>query len=126
MRVLLAVAKADFGPRAEHARAQAQLRVGDKAEVVSAMSINWEQIKNLEGSWEGTYRWAAKNFDAVVLLETLEGGLGRGTYEIGQEFLVRGKPCGVLRGDKIERIARMTPNGAGSDWKLDFARVDVV
>lgn len=117
MRILVVAAKVDSAsPRFADAVAVVRTRVGDRADVVSPSSETWERVRAAEGGWKGLPRWAVREFDALVVLETERGGLGRGTFDVAVAFLTAAKPVAVVRGGQLLRVHGVGPTGEG-DWK---------
>ena len=124
MKVLLASAKRDFGEPLDAALCEVKKRIGEKADVIGSDEPNWNDIRQVEGGWDAAYRWAARSFDAIVLLETADGGLGRGQFELAQGFARLGKSVGVLRGDRIHRVSNVRESG-DDNWKSYYGVVEV-
>jgi len=124
MKVLLASAKRDFGEPLDAALCEVKKRIGEKADVIGSDEPNWNDIRTVEGGWDKAYAWAARNFDAIVLLETKDGGLGRGQFELAQGFMRLRKSVGVLRGDRICKVANVRESG-DNNWKSYYGVVEV-
>lgn len=124
MRVLVASSKQDFGEPLDNATMQVREKIGMKADVVPSDRVDWDTIKANEGGWDQAYAWASRSFDAIVLLETQDGGLGRGQFELAQLFLSAKKSTGVLRGDRIHRVLSVRPSG-DNNWKSYYGVVEV-
>lgn len=118
MRVLIAAAKVDFGPKLDRSAAILRAKVAPDVEVVPADQIPWDKVGETEGSFPAAYKWSARWHDACVLVETDVGALGRGTFDIAREFLMLGKRVVVLRGDVLLPVAstRRTGTGMKQDW----------
>ena len=122
MKLLVAAAKADFGPRLDEAMAELRPLLKPGLTPVSTADLPWTRVLQAEGSFDGAYRWAARNYAACCLVETAAGALGRGTFQIAQEFLRLGKRMVVLRSGKLHRVVDVAETGAG-DWKQNYGSV---
>jgi hypothetical protein len=81
-----------------------KIKTEGKAQVISGNNVPWESILVTEGNWNAVYDWVARVYDGLVLLETEEDALGRGTYEMAKRFITAGKTVGVLRGDEVKEV----------------------
>ena len=124
MKVLLASAKQDFGERLDAATAMVRAKIGTKADVIASDKLNWNDIRQVEGGWDQAYAWASRSFDAIVLLETQDGGLGRGQFELAQGFMRLGKSVGVLRGDRMCKVSNVRASG-DNNWKSYYGVCEV-
>jgi hypothetical protein len=103
----------------------------------------WEALKVIAGSWPKAYVKAAVLYDGIVLWRTSVGGLGRGQFDLAENFLKQGKSVGTVEewddddgsnpnpgpnDFKLVKVARVirSPIDTGKDddrdWKLDFGR----
>ena len=119
MRLLIAASKVDFGPRLDEAIEQVRRLIRPPLVLVAPTAIPWDRVIQSEGSWDGAYRWAARTHAACCLVETEAGALGRGTYQLAQEFLRVGKRVVVLRDGRLLRVMEVVESGA-NDWKTDY------
>lgn len=123
MRILVAAAKVDFGPRLDAAVALVRSKCPDAA-VVSSSELPWEQILASEaGSWDRAYAWAQRNHDTLVVVETGKKALGRGTFDLCQRFLQAEKVVGVVRGDRVAPVIGCYKSAIQS-WKDCYGLVE--
>lgn len=96
----------------------------NKVQVVPSNALDWTEIKAIKGGWDAAYGWAADSFDAIVLVEMGNGLLGRGQYQLGEEFALRGKRVTVLRerDGKDALLACRVVVADQSDWKAGYGR----
>jgi len=93
-------------------------------ELKTSNDIDWTKVRENEGGWNGLPPWMARNFDALAVIETDRGGLGRGTYDAAIAFLNAGKPIAVVRGEELKRVTEVVPTGE-DDWKTYYGKVIV-
>lgn len=103
MRILVASSKMDFY-KLYGATELVRNKLQNTAQVVNGEDVPWDSILETEGSWDEVYNWSARAFDALVVVETDEGGLGRGTYEMVKRFLDKNMSVGVIRGKEIKEV----------------------
>ena len=118
--ILVSTAKAEFF-KLDEACTIVQKKVGDNAEITRADKVDWEAWKAEHGGWDAAYKYASKHFDTLVLVLTDEGALGRGQYELGQDFQAAGKVVALLDRDSLYPIKGFTEVGPGADWKTRYA-----
>lgn len=124
-RILVASAKCDAGLHARAATERVRLIVDGQAEVVGADEIDWRQIMAAEGSWDASYAWACRSFDACVLLPVAEtGGVAKGQFQIAVGFLALGKRVAVLLPDGCRPVRGLRAHPS-ADWKKLFGEVEV-
>lgn len=122
IQLLVSAALADYGPRLDAAVEAARRIVKPDVVVVPCTRFDWKKIMREQGSWEGAYRWAARTFDAVLLVEPAGGTLSRGVYQIAEEFRRAGKRVVVQRGEKLVLVKELRLTGS-DDWKANWGTV---
>lgn len=121
-RLLVSCAKDDFGPRLDAHVAQVRSLVKKTVKVVSCAEIDWKRVQREQGSWEGAYRWTARSFDVVVVVETEEGTLSRGVFQIAEEMQAVGKRVLVLRNGGLALVRELRLTGC-DNWRSNYGAV---
>lgn len=88
----------DAAVRLLEAKKKEGVRVVSGLAPPSEGGINWPEVRNAEGGWEGAYAWAARAHDGFCLVP-IDGdtGLSRGVYSIAMEALRLGKQVMAAR-----------------------------
>ena len=118
MRILVTASIQDFD-KLEKAVVAVRQKVVNTAQVISGEDVPWESILATEGSWDGAYSWAVRAFDALTVVETESGCLGRGTYEMVRKFLDKSMSVGVVRGEEIKEVKDVRVFDK-HDWKQNY------
>lgn len=123
MRILLTASKIDF-PKLAVAVQTVRDKMKNTAQIISGDDIDWPSILETEGSWDGVYAWTKRAFDGLILVETDEGGLGRGTYEMAKLFLEANLPVGVIRNKELKEV-RSVRLSDQKNWISNYGVVEV-
>lgn len=109
MKILIAACMDDcYNGTLEEAASELRRRVDPvEATVHSVNEIDWANLRAATGGFDGAYAAVAREFDALVMIETAEGGLGRGVYEIADGMHKQNKSLAVWRNGEAVDVSHV-------------------
>lgn len=133
-KLLATAAIRDCGWPLQQAVADARKYFPSDWVILPAGQINWEGLKErFNRNWDAMNHYLATGrvdgkplYDALAVLETKAGGLGRGTFTLAVEFLAAEKSICVLRKGQKPQRCRVEEWKGMADWKLRYGRVVII